>query len=198
MSREQISRANPSLTALQQLNPLRGKFFRRNKKNVYLYFISFLHTDTGSWNPSSSTTRTYLFYIVNIMCADVLATQGARASATMTFTMMDRINSVPARYGYTNWNAQYLLRSSRLFWMMFVFIFLFHSYFFPKQDADECATLNMCGNGTCTNVVGGFECECSEGFAPGPRQVCEGKLQSMHPGTWVKWMRLITPFEQNY
>ena len=28
---------------------------------------------------------------------DVLATQGARASATMIFTMLNRINSVPAR-----------------------------------------------------------------------------------------------------
>ena len=38
----------------------------------------------------------YLFCIVNIMGADVLATQGARASASMIFTMLDRINSVPA------------------------------------------------------------------------------------------------------
>ena len=28
---------------------------------------------------------------------DVLATEGARASATMTFTVLNRINSVPAR-----------------------------------------------------------------------------------------------------
>ena len=42
--------------------------------------------DTGSWNPSSSRTRTYIFYTVNIMGADVLATQGARASATMILT----------------------------------------------------------------------------------------------------------------
>ena len=31
------------------------------------------------------------------MGADVLATQGARASATMIFIMLNRINSVPAR-----------------------------------------------------------------------------------------------------
>ena len=31
------------------------------------------------------------------MVADVLATQGARASATMIFTMLNRINPVPAR-----------------------------------------------------------------------------------------------------
>ena len=46
-------------------------------------------------NPVSSETRTYLFYIVNIMGADVLMTQGARASATMIFTMLNWINSVP-------------------------------------------------------------------------------------------------------
>ena len=31
--------------------------------------------DQGSWNPSSSKTGAYLFYLVNIMVADVLATQ---------------------------------------------------------------------------------------------------------------------------
>ncbi len=31
-----------------------------------------------------------------------------------------------------------------------------------------------CGhNGTCSNTVGGFECACADGFAPGPRGVCE-------------------------
>ena len=40
---------------------------------------------------------TYLMYIVNIMADDDdLATQGARASATMMLTMLNRINSVPA------------------------------------------------------------------------------------------------------
>ena len=56
--------------------------------------MSFLHIDTGSWNPSSSKIGTYLFYIVNNMCADVLVTQGASASATMIFTtgMLNWIN----------------------------------------------------------------------------------------------------------
>ena len=40
---------------------------------------------------------TYLFYIVNIMAADGLATQGATASATTILNMLNRINSVPAR-----------------------------------------------------------------------------------------------------
>ena len=33
--------------------------------------------------------------MVNIMGVDGLAKQGARASATMLFTMMNRINSIP-------------------------------------------------------------------------------------------------------
>ena len=31
------------------------------------------------------------------MGADVLATQGAKASATIVFTMLNRINSIPGR-----------------------------------------------------------------------------------------------------
>ena len=41
----------------------------------------------------------YLVYIVNTMAVDVLATQGARASATMILTCLNRDNSVPARLG---------------------------------------------------------------------------------------------------
>ena len=55
-------------------NPFRAKFFRGNI-NIYLHFVSFLHIqgyDAGSWNRSSNNTRTYLFYIVNIMAAGVL------------------------------------------------------------------------------------------------------------------------------
>ena len=51
------------------------------------YVIPPLWHHTGSWNPSSSETRTCLCYIVNIMDADVLATQEARASATMILTL---------------------------------------------------------------------------------------------------------------
>ena len=78
-------------------NPPLANFFRGNK-NIYLHFVIPPHRhDTGSWNPSSSKLRTYQFYIVNIMGADVLATQGARASATMIFTVLNSINLVPAR-----------------------------------------------------------------------------------------------------
>lgn len=39
-------------------------------------------------------------------------------------------------------------------------------------DDNECISVkNVCGNGTCSNVEGGFECSCNDGFAPGPMQV---------------------------
>ena len=76
------------------INPLRATFFRGNK--TYIYILCSSSRDTGSRNPSSSKTRNELFYIVNIMDADVLATQGARASASIIFTMLNWINSVPA------------------------------------------------------------------------------------------------------
>ena len=61
--------------------------------------MSFLHIDMAQvleMLPQSKTI-TYLFYIVNIMGADVLATQGGRASGTMILTTLNSINSVPAR-----------------------------------------------------------------------------------------------------
>ena len=49
---------------------------------MYLQLISFLHIDMIQV-VEIPPSRTYLFYIVNIMGADVLAMQRARASATM-------------------------------------------------------------------------------------------------------------------
>lgn len=41
-------------------------------------------------------------------------------------------------------------------------------------DYDECvANINVCGNGTCSNQLGSFECSCAAGFTPGPLQVCK-------------------------
>uniref|UniRef100_A0A8C0UNZ1 Fibrillin 1 n=1 Tax=Cyanistes caeruleus TaxID=156563 RepID=A0A8C0UNZ1_CYACU len=40
-----------------------------------------------------------------------------------------------------------------------------HSAFISLcTDTDECSIGNPCGNGTCSNVVGSFECSCHEGF----------------------------------
>ena len=41
-------------------------------------------------------------------------------------------------------------------------------------DENECVERpRVCGNGTCTNLDGGFECACADGFAPGPFGNCE-------------------------
>lgn len=45
---------------------------------------------------------------------------------------------------------------------------------FFNTDTNECSIGNPCGNGTCTNVIGGFECACDEGFEPGSMMTCEG------------------------
>ena len=74
-------------------------FSEGTKTYFYIYVLLPHWHDTGSWNPSSSKTGTYLFYIVMIMGADVLATQGA--PTTMILTMLNRINSVPACLGLT-------------------------------------------------------------------------------------------------
>ena len=69
----------------------------QSEQNIYLYFIPFLHIDmTQTAETLPQVRQGHLFYIINIMAADDLATQGARASATMIFTMLNRINSVPA------------------------------------------------------------------------------------------------------
>ena len=66
---------------------------------MYLHFMSFLHIDKTQVVeifPQVRKELTYLFNIVNIKDADVLATQGARASESMIFTMLNQINLVPA------------------------------------------------------------------------------------------------------
>ena len=80
------------------LNPLCAKFFRGNIKHIFTFYVIPPHWyDTGGWNPSSNKTRTYPFYIINVMAAGVLATQGA----AMLFTQLNRDNSVPACKGLT-------------------------------------------------------------------------------------------------
>ena len=65
--------------------------------NMYLQFLSFLHTDmTYSWNPSPCKTRTYLVNITNLMAANDLMTEGAWSEANMVLTYLNRDNSVPA------------------------------------------------------------------------------------------------------
>ena len=76
-----------SVATLAHLNPLCAKLFRGNIKHIFTFHVIPLHWyDSGGWNPSSNKTRTYPFYIVNIMAAGVLATQGARTSVAMILT----------------------------------------------------------------------------------------------------------------
>ena len=73
------------------INPLRAEFLQREHKHIFTFYVIppyWYGKDTE--NASSSKTRIYIFYIVNIMAADVLATQGNRASATMMLTWLNR------------------------------------------------------------------------------------------------------------
>lgn len=59
--------------------------------------------------------------------------------------------------------------------MNFVIIIFIRIIF--VKDLDECRERpSICGNGTCSNVIGGFECDCRDGFTSGPRETCEGNL----------------------
>ena len=67
---------------MTKINPSGAKFFGGNK-NIYIHFMSFLHIDMTQVVEMLSLVRIYLFYMANIIGADDLATQGARASTTM-------------------------------------------------------------------------------------------------------------------
>ena len=69
------AKRRPSCLCLNVLKPFTCYFLQREHKHIFTFcVISPNWYDAGSWNPSSNKTRTYLFYIVNIMAADVLAT----------------------------------------------------------------------------------------------------------------------------
>ena len=80
-------------------SPLRAKPFRADI-NTYLHFTSLLHIDVTRVVAISLKVGyrpTYIFFVVGSMAADDLAMQGASASATMIFTILNRINTVPVR-----------------------------------------------------------------------------------------------------
>ena len=55
------------------INPLRAKFFKGNKNNIFTFYVIPPHWhDTGCWNPFSSNIRTYLFYIHVVLISWVL------------------------------------------------------------------------------------------------------------------------------
>ena len=51
--------------------------------------MAFLHIDMAQVVETLSWLKPLIFYIVNIMGADILAMQGAKTSATMIFIMLD-------------------------------------------------------------------------------------------------------------
>ena len=69
-----VSTVGIDVTPLKYIISLCAKFFNRNIK---FFIISPQWHGTGGWDLSSHKTRTYLVYIVNIITADLLATQGA-------------------------------------------------------------------------------------------------------------------------
>ena len=70
--------------------------FSEGTKHIFTFHVIPGHWHaTGSWNPSSSKTGTCIFYIVDIVCADALATPAA-----IILTMWNRINSFPVNIYY--------------------------------------------------------------------------------------------------
>ena len=50
-----------------------------------------------------------------------------------------------------------------------------NSTFVYVSDDNECISRpGICGNGTCTNVIGSFQCSCNAGFEPGIDNICQG------------------------
>lgn len=58
--------------------------------------------------------------------------------------------------------------------LLLALLVILSRFFSFNTDTNECDIGNPCGNGTCTNVIGGFECACDDGFEPGPMMTCEG------------------------
>ena len=76
-----------AMTCLLIFRPLFCCIYFRKHEIVIAFSINSQHWDgIGSWKPSSWKRRTCLFGVVNTMVVDDLATEGARASATMVLT----------------------------------------------------------------------------------------------------------------
>ena len=73
-------------------------FFQGEHKHIFTIYVIPPHWyDTASWNSFSSKTKTYVFYIVNIMAVDILAKQGARELITMIKSYIFEPNSFGRR-----------------------------------------------------------------------------------------------------
>ena len=98
LSRRQWVNSQPTTSSVCFLNSSRTKLFIGNVKHISIsHIIPPNWHNRSSWNGSLFKTRTYLFYIINIIGADVLATPRTRTSATMVFTMLHWNYSIPVR-----------------------------------------------------------------------------------------------------
>ena len=89
--------------------------FQQKHKHAFTIFITPPHWhDMCSWNLPSYTTGTYLGYMINIIAADDLVVQGARASATIMLNLLNRDNSVPTPKGLTNWGPNKMVQHLRM------------------------------------------------------------------------------------
>ena len=53
----------------------------------------------------------------------------------------------------------------------------YNPFIFTIADMNECdLQRDMCGNGTCTNMMGSYKCECDDNFELGPNGRCQGKM----------------------
>ena len=69
------------------LTPYFSWIYFKKYKNIFAFSIFSSNWGTvDSWNLSSWNMRIYGSYVINVMAADDLATQGARSSAAMAFT----------------------------------------------------------------------------------------------------------------
>ena len=78
----------------------------------------------GNWNHFTWMTRSYWFYLINIIAANGLATQVARTSTAMILPQFSRNNPAPATYGLTRiwrcWNdMQVLIDCYGISWFSF-------------------------------------------------------------------------------
>lgn len=61
--------------------------------------------------------------------------------------------------------------------MLIFFLYSKNQFRNSFTDIDECSIMHgVCGDGTCKNIPGSFDCDCKEGYATAPMmQICMGK-----------------------
>ena len=99
-----ISTSNTSVVFTELVllfNPLRAKFSRWNK-TICFYFMSFLRIHMTQVVEIIPQERQELTYSTQLISCQLMATQGARASATMILTMLNRINFGPHTLSLNN------------------------------------------------------------------------------------------------